>query len=160
MPLKQRRAAGVVLATVLALSSAQLRATTCKTTEGTFTSNLVQPPTCQSPTGLCTLGTLNGKFPETYDFLIDTFGPPDPSGQAAYTGHSVITRTRGGATLLGQDSGVMTFTGPTTATFVTTVNIVGGTKQFASATGQYVATGQLDFATGEASGTFTSTVCK
>jgi hypothetical protein len=64
------------------------------------------------------------------------------------------------ATLLGQDSGVMTFTGPTTATFVTTVNIVGGTKQFANATGQYVATGQLNFLTGEASGTFTSTVCK
>src|SRR5687768_18398288 len=120
MPPKQRRAAGVVLATVLALSSAHLRAATCKTTEGTFTSNLVQPPTCQSLTGLCTIGTLNGKFPETYDFLIDTLGQPDSSGQAAYTGHSVITRTRGGATLMGLDSGVMTFTGLTTSTFFST----------------------------------------
>jgi hypothetical protein len=160
MPLKQRRAAGAVLAIVLALSSAHLRAATCKTTEGTFTSNLVPPPACQSPIGLCTIGTLDGKFPETYDFVIDTFDQPDLSGPAVYTGHSVITRTHGGATLLGQDSGVMTFTGPTTATFVTTVNIVGGTKQFANATGQYVATGQLNFLTGEASGTFTSTVCK
>jgi hypothetical protein len=49
---------------------------------------------------------------------------------------------------------------PTTATFVTTVNVAGGSKQFAAATGHYVATGQLDFVTGEATGTFTSTVCK
>ena len=46
------------------------------------------------------------------------------------------------------------------APFVTTVNIVGGTKQFASASGQYVATGELDFVTGAAVGTFTADVCK
>ena len=159
MPLTSRRAAGSVLAVILALASAQPQAATCKTTEGTFTSSVVPPPACQSPVGTCTTGTLNGKFPESYDFVMDTL-VPTPSGQLQYTGHSVITRTNGGATLIGQDTGIMTFTGPTTANFVTTVNVVGGTKQFKDATGQYVATGELDFVTGIATGTFTSTVCK
>lgn len=115
----QRRAAGIAIAIVLALPSIHLGAATCKTTEGTFTSNIVPPPVCQSPVGICTTGALNGKFPESYDFVMDT-SVPNSSGQLEYTGHSVITRTNGGATLIGQDTGVMTFTGPTTATFVTT----------------------------------------
>jgi len=159
MPLTCRRTLGLLLAILLVVSSAPLRAAKCKTTEGPFTSNLVPPPECQSPVGVCTIGTLDGKFPETYDFVMDTLVDIG-GGQSTYTGHSVITRTRGGATILGQDTGVLTFTGPLTATFVTTVNIAGGTKQFADATGQYVATGQLNFATGAATGTFTSTVCK
>ena len=159
MPLISRRAAGVVIAVLLALPTAQLRAATCKTTEGTFTSNVIPPPTCTSPVGICTSGALAGKFPESYDFVMDT-AVPTPSGQLAYTGHSLITRTNGGATLVGQDTGVMTFTGPNNATFVTTVNVVGRTKQFKDATGTYVATGELDFLTGVATGTFTSTVCK
>ncbi len=159
MPQTYRRTVGLLVAILLAVSSVHPRAATCKTTEGPFTSNLVPPPECQSPVGVCTIGTLDGKFPETYDFVMDTLVDIG-GGQSAYTGHSVITRTEGGATILGQDTGVLTFTGPTTATFVTTVNVVGGTRQFADATGQYVATGQLDFATGAATGTFTSTVCK
>jgi hypothetical protein len=46
------------------------------------------------------------------------------------------------------------------ATFVTTVNITGGTKQFKDATGQYVATSQANLINGGVTGTFTSTVCK
>ena len=80
-------------------------------------------------------------------------------GKFVYTGHSLITRTHGGATLIGQDSGVI-FMDAAPAPFVTTVNIVGGTKQFAHASGQYVATGQLDFITGQAVGMYTSNVCK
>lgn len=159
MPTKSRRFAAAVIAVVLALPATRLQAATCKTTEGTFTSNTIPPPTCTSPVGICTTGALNGKFPESYDFVMDS-AVPMPTGQLAYTGHSLITRTNGGATLIGQDTGVMTFTGPDTATFVTTVNVVGGTKQFQDATGTYVATGELNFVTGVATGTFTSTVCK
>ena len=159
MPLTCRRTVGLLVAILLVVSSAHLGAAKCKTTAGPFTSNLVPPPACQSPVGVCTIGTLDGKFPETYDFVMDTLVDIG-GGQSAYTGHSLITRTHGGATILGQDTGVLTFTGPTTATFVTTVNVAGGTKQFAAATGQYVATGQLNFVTGEATGTFTATVCK
>jgi hypothetical protein len=81
------------------------------------------------------------------------------SGKYFYTGHSVITRAYGGATLIGSDSGFL-FMNQAPVPFVTTVNIVGGTKEFAGATGQFVATGKLDFETGEAIGTYTSNVCK
>lgn len=161
MPLTYRRTVGLLVAILLVVSSVHLRAATCKTTEGPITANLMPPPGCQSPIGICIIGTLEGKSPETYSFVMDTFVDLDPDGiQAAYTGHSVITRTHGGATLLGEESGVMTFNDGGIATFVTTVTIVGGTKQFANATGQYVATTQISFATGEGTGTFTSTVCK
>ncbi len=108
------------------------------------------------------MGTLNGRFEETYYFVMDTLVPiGDSETDFMYTGHSVITRTHGGAKLFGQDTGVITFTPPgVPSPFVTTVNVVGGTKQYATATGQFVATGQLDFSTGAASGTFTSNVCK
>lgn len=160
MPLKSRRASGIVIAILLALPAAQLRAATCTTTEGTFTSNVIPPPTCTSRAGICTTGELAGKFPESYDFVMDTLVPTSTTGLYDYTGHSLITRTNGGATLVGQDTGVMILTGLNSASFVTTVNIVGGTKQFKNATGTYVATGDLDFITGVATGTFTSTVCK
>ena len=162
MPLTYRRTVGLLVAVLLAVSSTHLRAATCKTTEGPFTANLLPPPGCQSPIGICITGTLDGKSPETYSFVMGTFGELDPDGiQAAYTGQSVITRTHGGATLIGHETGVLTFNFTEgTGTFVTTVTIVGGTKQFANATGQYVATSQISFATGEGTGTFTSTVCK
>jgi hypothetical protein len=123
--------------------------------------NLVPPPTCQSPIGVCLTATLDGgKFPETYDFVMDTLETNDEGTVGTFTGHSVITRVHGGATLIGQDTGVLTFVPGGMATFVTTVNIEGGTKQFARATGQYVMESQVSFATGEGSGAFTSTVCK
>jgi hypothetical protein len=159
MPLTYRRTVGLLLAVLLAVSSAHLRAATCTTTEGPFTANLIPPPTCQSHIGICTLGTLDGKFPETYSFVMDTLVPTTNEDEFTYTGHSLITRTHGGATLIGQDTGIMTFS-ESSGTFVTTVNITGGTKQFKNATGQYVATGQADFMTGEVTGSFTSTVCK
>jgi hypothetical protein len=162
MPLTYRRTVGLLVALLLAVSSTHLRAATCKTTESPFTANLLPPPGCPSPIGICITGTLEGKSPETYSFVMDTYLDLDPDGtQAEYTGHSVITRTHGGATLIGQETGVLTFNfSEQTGTFVTTVNITGGTKQFANATGQYVATSEISFATGEGTGTFTSTICK
>ncbi len=78
--------------------------------------------------------------------------------QAAYTGHSVIT-TKEGAIIHGSDSGVLTFVGPATADFVTNVLVVGGTRQYAHATGSFVAPGVLDFGTGAAVGTYTAELC-
>jgi len=86
--------------------------------------------------------------------------PGSTTADSTYTGHSVITRTHGGATSLGHDTGFISSANPFAAPFVTTVNIVGGTKQYANATGQFVATGVLNFISGDAVGTFTSSVCK
>ena len=161
MPRVDRRAVAFLVATLIAVPVARLHADDCKSADGTFTSNLVPPPDCPSPIGLCTIGALDGQQDQTYFFVMETFVPdPGVPGRFVYTGHSEITTVNGGATLAGQDSGYM-FIGPdpTNVPFVTTVNLVGGTKQFLDATGQYVATGILNFISGEAAGTYTSNVC-
>lgn len=127
----------------------------CHTYDGPFTA--VRPTICTSPVHICTHGTLTGDFPSTYDFTVDTLTAIGPN-QAGYTGHDVITATNG-AQLFGLDSGVLTFVGPGTASFVTTVQIVGGTRQYAHATGSFVAPGVLDLATGATSGSYSATIC-
>ena len=123
----------------------------CHSYAGDFTA--VAPADCDSPFGICTHGTLVGDFPSTYDFSVDTL---DAFGN--YTGHSTITTTQG-ALIFGHDSGTLVPNGDGTASFVTTVHIVGGTRQYAHATGTFVAPGVLDLATGDTVGTYTAEIC-
>jgi hypothetical protein len=150
-----RRAA--LLAAVALGAAAAASAGPCKTYTGTFTA--VAPADCSSPVGICTHGTLAGGFPSTYDFVADTLVPTGDDGEFTYTGHSVITTTQG-AQLFGSDSGHITFEPDGTAPFVTTVQIVGGTRQYEGATGQFVAPGVLDLATGATVGSYTARICK
>ena len=129
----------------------------CKSFSGDFTA--VAPLQCPSPVGICTHGTLTGGFPSTYDFVADTLVSTGVPGEFAYTGHSVIT-TAQGARVFGSDSGVLTFLPNGTAPFVTTVQVVGGTRQYEGATGQIVAPGVLDLASGGTIGTYSGTICK
>ena len=98
---------------------------------------------------------------ERDDFAVETL-VPDPANplHLLYTGHSTITTTQG-AVMHGSDSGFMDLNPPyfTTANFVTTVQIVGGTRQYAHATGQFVAPGVLDLTTGDTVGTYSATIC-
>lgn len=158
----RRSRLGWLALTVAVLVPLRANAQQCKTDGGPFQSNLQPPPACTSPVGICTLGTLDGQHPETYYFVMDYLfpaGDPTQPNKFLYGGHSVITRVHGGATLVSQDTGVLYFDGVLNP-FVTTVNVVGGTKQYADATGQFVAAGQINFVTGAATGIFTSTVCK
>jgi len=152
----------VILAAAVLHPALALAEDPCKSDGGSFVSSLVPPPECDSPVGICTRGALDGKFPETYyfvmDYLIPAGDPADPT-KFVYGGHSVITRDNGGATLYGHDTGVLHLEGELNP-FVTTVNVVGGTKEYNDATGQFVATGELNFVTGDAAGTFTSMICK
>lgn len=142
---------------VLALGvAATAAATPCKTYTGTFTA--VAPADCASPVGICTHGTLVGDFPSTYDFVADTLVPSGVPGEFTYTGHSLITARKG--TLSGSDSGHLTMQPNGTATFVTTVKIVAGTGKYEDATGQFVAPGVLDLATGGTVGSYTAQICK
>ena len=151
-----------MLVTALVLVSAGAAAANCKDRNGDFTSVLVPPPVCTSPVGICTLGTLTGEFPSTYAFTMDTldpaFDPADPT-RFVFTGHSVITDAHGG-TLFGSDSGFIFIDLPAPGPFVTTVEIVGGTRGYRKASGEFVASGVLDFISGNAVGTYTSTICK
>jgi hypothetical protein len=151
-----------IIAAILPFVAIPVAAQQCAGDAGPFQAALQPPPDCTSTVGICTLGTLNGKFQQTYYFVMDFMYPANDPAQPnkfIYGGHSVITRVDGGAILYSQDTGVMIFGGDLN-TFVTTVNIVGGTKEYSDATGQFVATGQIDFVSGQVNGTFTSTICK
>ena len=135
----------------------------CRAPHGNWTSYAVAPPACDSPVGICTMGTLTGGLPSTYYFVMDTLawaGDYTNPGLFVYTGHSVVTDSHGHK-FFGSDSGQMQMnpdpTGP--SAFVTTVHIVGGTANHKHATGQIVAPGQIVFATGQAVGTYTSSIC-
>jgi hypothetical protein len=148
---------GIALALVAFAAPRAEASDGCKSFSGDFTA--VAPDTCPSPVGICTHGTLTGGFPSTYDFVMDTLVPTGNPGEFTYTGHSVIT-VRGGAQLFGHDSGILQIQGPTTASFVTSVSVADGTRQYAGATGSIVAPGVLDLATGATVGTYSGTICK
>ena len=68
-------------------------------------------------------------------------------------GHSTITLANG-AVIRGNDTSVLHPDG----TFVTTVQIAGGTRQYAHATGALVAPGRFT-ANGGTEGTYSGTIC-
>jgi hypothetical protein len=137
----------------------------CRALDGPFSSVLVPPPQCTSAVGLCTHGVLTGDLEASYDFTADTLAPandPDHPGRLLYTGTSVITPSSGAARgqLFSDDTGFLDPDPTGTAYFATTVHVIRGTKRFKRTTGTLVATGTLNFATGEASGTYTGEFCK
>ena len=134
----------------------------CRFALGPFSSDLVAPPTCTSPVGLCTHGTLGGDFPAIYDFTFSTLqsanDPTDPT-EYVYTGHSTVTTTQG--VIHTNDSGVLHLTSTgTDEPFVTTASIATGTERYVGATGVFVATGTLNMNTGESVGSFIAHVCR
>lgn len=154
-------AAGAALLLVAAGATPALASDT-KSVAGPFSSVLVPPPGCQSPVGICTLGHLSGDLDATYAFTMETLVPlgnPAYPNRFLYTGESVITIIHGGAVMLSHDTGFIDFEG-TENPFVTTVNIYTGTKQYSDATGTLVASGQLNFVTGNAVGSYTGTIDK
>ena len=116
----------------------------CHAVSGSFTA--VSPPDC--PSFLCTHGRLTGDLQATYDFMASGVTP-----EGAVSGHSTITLDNG-AVIRGNDTSVLNPDG----TFVTTVVIAGGTRQYAHATGALVAPGAFT-ANGGTEGTYSGTIC-
>ena len=140
------RSACIGALAVLALVPPKLaRAATggCHAVAGSFTA--VSPPDC--PSFLCTHGRLTGDLAATYDFVATGVTPE------GLTGNSTITLDNG-AVINGNDTSVLNPDG----TFVTTVRIVGGTRQYAHATGALVAPGAFT-ANGGTEGTYSGTIC-
>ncbi|HZU82321.1 MAG TPA: hypothetical protein VE987_05370 [Polyangiaceae bacterium] len=134
----------------------------CRFFDGPFSSAMVGPPTCTSPVGVCTHGLLQGDFQAIYDFTMETLqsanDPNDPT-EFVYTGHSTVTTPRG--VMHTNDSGMLHIPpGGAPAPFVTTASVVSGTGRFTGATGVFVATGKLDFATGDSSGSYIAQICR
>jgi hypothetical protein len=144
-------AAALLLAAVAGVAAAR---DGCKQVSGPFRASPVE---CMAGGVLCTHGKLAGRLVATYDFAMDAPPIPDPNDptRLVFTGRSVIT-TRGGARLFGTDRGVIQVP---SMSFVTTVTVTGGTRQYARASGQIVASGTLD-EQGNTLGTYTGTICK
>jgi hypothetical protein len=130
--------------TVAPVGRASAAAGGCHAVSGEFTA--VPPPVC--PSFLCTHGTLTGGLEATYDFVATGFTP-----EGAVAGHSTIT-LENGAVINGSDTSVLNPDG----SFVTTVRIVGGTRQYAHATGALVAPGMFT-TNGGTVGTYSGTIC-
>lgn len=132
----------------------------CRNFDGPFSSDTVPPPTCTSPIGLCTHGLLQGDFPADYDFtfytLQSTEDPTDPTA-FVYTGHSVVTRKDG--VIHTDDSGIIHIPATGTSPFVTTAVAALGTGRYTGVTGAFVASGNLDFTTGHAVGSYFAHLC-
>lgn len=126
----------------------------CQAFYGPFTSVVVPPPDCTSPVGLCTHGTLVGEFPATYDFtaMTQTTDPDDPN-IVTLTGTSVVTTAAG--VIHTDDVSVINFA---TGDFVTKA-LVDRTKIHDAKTGGFIAAGNLDFATGQATGNYSAVLC-
>lgn len=126
----------------------------CQAFYGPFTSVVVPPPDCKSPVGLCTHGTLVGEFPASYDFtaLTQTTDPNDPN-VLTLTGKSIVTSAAG--VIHTDDVSVIN---RATGDFVTKA-LVHRTKIRDAKTGGFIAAGNLDFATGQAVGTYSAILC-
>jgi len=133
----------------------------CAFFEGPFGSMEVPVPPCTSPVGLCTNGMLKGDFPAQYNFTFATLQPandPTDPTEYVYTGHSVVTTSHG--VMHTNDSGVIHMpTNGDPGPFVTTASIAEGTERYVGATGAFVATGVLNFSTGDAVGSFFAQIC-
>jgi len=141
----------------------------CRDFAGPFTSEAVPVPPCASPIGLCTHGTLGPNFPGSYDAtflsMVPAGDPNDPT-KFLYTGVSTITPGKGQTlgkfgVMTSVDTGVIHITGNgVTNPFVTTAAVNAGTKKFKHVTGLFVASGNIDFTTGQAAGGYTAHLCK
>jgi hypothetical protein len=137
--------AGIATAVICLTGDAPARAATggCQSYAGDFSA--VTPAEC--PSFLCTHGTLTGDLEGTYDFVATAITP-----DGGLVGQSTITLANG-AVIRGSDTSVVNPDG----TFVTTVNIVGGTRQYRRARGALVAAGSFT-ATGT-EGVYSGVIC-
>lgn len=135
----------------------------CLELEGPFSSSTVEGPLCPSPVGLCTHGILAGPLRDaTYDFIVETFEPdPEDPTRIIATGVSVVTTREG--QMFTDDVSILQLTGPDPSDpvlFETTATITSGTQRWKHTTGEFVATGTLDFATGQSIGSYTASLCR
>ena len=134
-----------IVGSLTLVGSATSAAGGCHDVSGTFVAVTVVPPEC--PSFFCTGGTLSGDLAGTYFFVATGV---TPTGDL--TGQSTIT-LENGAVINGSDTSHLNGDG----TFVTTVTVVGGTRQYEHATGQLSAPGHFT-ATGT-EGTYAGTIC-
>lgn len=136
-------------------------ATGCLTVRGHYTEHDSSGPGCTSPVGLCIEGTYAGDLRGPFAGRATTVTPSADTAATAvlgFTSDSTITAAVGGrqGTLLIKNAGVFRTAGA--GSIVDLQTIVGGTGDFAGATGDLRASGTFSSATGGRS-VYTGQVC-
>jgi hypothetical protein len=159
-----KRTVTVVAAVVaLALLNAASAAPECKQVEGKFTLQPFGEPDCTSPVDLCATGSYKGGIKGSSVFVGSRLTPTVDMPAAAdmpatavvlLTGDNTIAT--GGGTLLTKDAIVLRTIGA--GEFAEVDTIVGGTGEWAGASGQLIATGTFTAAGGE--GEYRGEICR
>jgi hypothetical protein len=148
-------ALGALLVLVLVGTEA-LAAGACRNVEGTLTLQSLPASACQSPIGFCASGTFRGDLRANASFtgssLTQTVDTP-ATAVVLLTGDNTI-QTRGG-TLVTKDAIVFATTGA--GEFGEVDTIVGGSGEWAGATGRITATGTFGATGGE--GRYSGEIC-
>lgn len=129
----------------------------CLRVYGQVTLTPTDPSTCNSPIGTCAVGELRGTLRGNSEFTGTSFVPTvdiASSGSALLTGDNAIHTRRG--TLYTEDAVVLRTVGE--GEFAEVDTVVGGTGDFANATGVITAYGTYDAVTG-GEGTYFGTIC-
>jgi hypothetical protein len=111
---------------------------------GHLVSQVLAGPTCPSPIGLCTAGTLTGTINGDFVFSATTLQPSATPGVLFYTGEIVVQTSRGEVRC--QDAGAFQTDAP--GGVVDLCTITGGTGDWAGVTGHIRIHGTFTFAEG------------
>lgn len=139
------------------ISTQALAASACKKINGTFTLQPVSGSACPSSIGICASNTYRGDLKGTSMFVGSSLAPnvdTPATSVVLLTGDNTI-QTKGG-TLLTKDAIVLATTGR--GEFAEVDTVVGGTGEWAGATGRITATGTFDAANGGA-GDYSGEIC-
>lgn len=149
------------LASVLALTSPSQAGTICRTVSGHYQERDASGPDCTSPVGLCIAGEYRGSIRGTFSgeatSLVPTADTPT-TGVVLFTSDSRIDAR------IGRDTGRLViknagaFRTVADGSIVDVQTIVGGTGDFAGATGAIRASGT--FSAGSGTSSYTGTVCR
>lgn len=149
------------LAAVLLLTSAAQADTLCRNVSGRYQERDASGPACTSPVGLCIAGEYRGDvmgpFSGEATSLVPTADTPT-TGVVLFTSDSRIDARIGGrsGTLVIRNAGA--FATIAEGSIVDVAAIVGGTDDFAGATGAIRATGT--FTAGAGTSSYEGTVCR
>jgi len=147
----------------LASMASSSHAAPCRPVTGAFASTIEMGPGCaSSPISMCTHGRLDGDLHATYEFAFRSLTPDATNPlRSNYEGTSVITLEGGSQPhMFSSDTGFLIVKPDGGASFETTVHIVDGTGDYASASGQIVAGGSLDLGTGSGDGSYRGAICR
>lgn len=130
----------------------------CRPVAGRAETQIVPPPTCASPVGICTSGRVFGSLHGTLKLTATSLIPSGAGGLpevSFFTGQSVI-QVKNGDVLIGIDTGAFDLQDGTVVTLLTWV---GGTGQFAGASGHIRISANLDFSTGIVESRYKGEIC-